>query len=142
MGVEGGDAELGEFENFGGVTNAVGVAVVPEADAAEFVAGEEAVGVVVEGTESVVAVFPKHPEGDVAEHLESGSNAAALREVNDPGGVGGDPLPTKVWVCGAVEVEGDGRVRVDQCRKWEVGFERNNERSNVAWHLGGIGGER
>ena len=125
-GIHGGDAELGEFENFGLVANAVGVAILPEADAAKFVTGKEAIGIVVEGSERVVAIFPKHPEGDVAEHLESGGDAAALREVNDPGGVGGDPLPTQVWVCGAVEVEGDGGVGVYEGGGSDVGFKRDD----------------
>ena len=125
-GIHGGDAELGEFENFGLVANAVGVLVVPKADAAKFVTGEEAIGIVVEGSESVVAIFPKHPEGDVAEHLESGGDAAALWEMDDPGDIGGDPLPTGVWVCGTVEVEANGGVGVDEGRRSKVGLKRHD----------------
>ena len=108
------------------VADAVAVAILPKADAAKFIAGEKAVGIVVEGSESVVAIFPKHPEGDVAEHLESGGDAVALREVNDPCGVGGDPLPRQVWVCGTVEVEANGGVGVDEGRRSKVGFKRHD----------------
>lgn len=113
-GVEGGDAELVEFEDFGWLGFSVGVLVVPEADATEFFAGELAIGVVVQRSEGVVAVFPEHPKGDVAEHLQSGGDFAALWKVDDPGGVGVDPLPAAVWGGGAVEVEGDGGVGVDE----------------------------
>jgi hypothetical protein len=111
---KGGDVELAQVEDFVGGADAVGIAVLPEADAGEFLAGKEAVGVVVQGSEGVVAVLPKHPEGDAAEHLQGGGDGAALGKVNDPGGVGRNPLPFAPGCLRAVEIECDCGVRVDQ----------------------------
>jgi hypothetical protein len=64
MNSQGDDSELCCRGDFAGVGYAVAVAVLPDADAIGFAAGQLAIGVIVEGGEGFEAVFPEHPPGD------------------------------------------------------------------------------
>src|SRR5262249_41990985 len=122
------NAVLRQRLHFAGVADAVAICVVPERQPIKFLPAEQPIAVIVERSQRVVTSLPEHPEGDVAEQLQRGSDLARLlRIVNQPGGIGVNPRPF-LLKAGAIGVEGDGCAMCLDVASGEAVAQRHRDR--------------
>src|SRR5579859_3296044 len=87
-------SQFSDGDYFAGIANPIAITVLPNGNAAEFIARKLAVAIVVEGGQCIVAISPEDPEGYSAEHLKTGCDiSAAIVVVNEPPGFRSYPTP-------------------------------------------------
>src|SRR5436309_1697432 len=74
---KGHDAPLRQRLQFAGIDNPISIPILPDRQVLQFLAGQHAVAVNVEGGEGLIAVVPEQAEGDIDKQLQ-GHNGAVL----------------------------------------------------------------